>query len=296
MGAGWSNPPPLQVPQRLRPHVRAIYGYAAAGMTPGVHRGLPSDTLTLVLAIGDPLRTAVSWEHLRAGEVDAQHVVLGGLHTTSAVVLQPQCWAGVQVAVSPLGARALFGAPAAALPTGRWDARDLLGAPADQVSERLAEAVDWPARYAVVVDFFDDLISLSDPGRVPRPEVREAWRVVVARAGRISVGAVARHVGLSPRRLSTLFAAELGLTPKVAARLVRFDTARVSVAATAVARGPLGGSLDLSRLAAELGFYDHAHLVREFRAFAGLSPSAWIGEEFRNVQAGAELQQAASSP
>ena len=58
--------------------------------------------------------------------------------------------------------------------------------------------------------------------------------------------------------------------------------------------GPAGGSLDLSRIAVDLGYYDHAHLVRDFGDFAGLSPTAWIAEEFRNVQAGVDLRTAAS--
>ncbi len=41
----------------------------------------------------------------------------------------------------------------------------------------------------------------------------------------------------------------------------------------------------LARLAAEAGYYDQAHLAREFRGLAGCSPSAWLAEEFRNVQA-----------
>ena len=44
--------------------------------------------------------------------------------------------------------------------------------------------------------------------------------------------------------------------------------------------------LDLARLAAECGFADQSHLDREFRAFAGTSPSGWIAEEFPNIQAG----------
>ncbi len=295
MAAGWSNPPPLRVPHRLEAHVREICGYAASDMSPGVHRGLPSRTLTLVLPIGDPLRTAPSWESLEAGDIDSQHLVLGGLHTTTAVILQPRTWAGIQVAVSPLGARALFGAPAAALPTGRWDARDLLGPVVDQVSERLAEAPDWPTRYAVVLELFDELLRRSDGGRSVRPEVAQGWRLLLRSRGRVGVADLARQVGLSPRRLSTLFAAELGLTPKVAARLARFDSARIAVARSAVSRGTSGGPLDLAGIAAELGYFDHAHLVREFTAFAGLSPSAWVGEEFRNVQAGVELRTAVST-
>jgi len=42
-------------------------------------------------------------------------------------------------------------------------------------------------------------------------------------------------------------------------------------------------------LAAACGYFDQAHLAREFRALAGCPPSQWITEEFRNIQAGAWL-------
>ena len=42
----------------------------------------------------------------------------------------------------------------------------------------------------------------------------------------------------------------------------------------------------LSDVAHACGYYDHAHLVRDFQAFLGCSPTTWLDEEFRNIQAG----------
>jgi len=47
-----------------------------------------------------------------------------------------------------------------------------------------------------------------------------------------------------------------------------------------------GGDYLLADLAADCGYFDQAHLAREFRALAGCPPSQWLAEEFRNVQAG----------
>jgi AraC-like DNA-binding protein len=92
---------------------------------------------------------------------------------------------------------------------------------------------------------------------------------------------VAEQVGWSPRYLRRRLLAETGLTPKSAARVARFDRARRLLQRQARAGQPPA----LADLAAVSGYYDQAHLAREFRELAGCPPSAWLAEEFRNVQA-----------
>jgi AraC-like DNA-binding protein len=64
--------------------------------------------------------------------------------------------------------------------------------------------------------------------------------------------------------------------------VTRFDRAR-----RALQHQP---GLPLAGLAARCGYYDQAHLAREFRELAGCPPSAWLAEEFRNVQSGPGTQ------
>ena len=90
------------------------------------------------------------------------------------------------------------------------------------------------------------------------------------------------QVAMGSRQLAKLFNAELGVPPKTVNRLIRFDAARQQVQRRALA----GGQLRLTRIAHERGYYDHAHLVRDFGEFAGLSPTGWLAEEFANIQAG----------
>ena len=99
---------------------------------------------------------------------------------------------------------------------------------------------------------------------------------------------MAAETGWSGRHLTSRFRTEIGLTPKAAARVVRFDRARHLLAANAGGTGH-----HLADLAAACGYFDQAHLAREFRALAGCPPSQWITEEFRNVQAGAWLSEGA---
>ena len=74
-----------------------------------------------------------------------------------------------------------------------------------------------------------------------------------------------------------------GLTPKAAARVIRFDRTRRLLQRQAAA-GTLG---PLADVAAECGYYDQAHLAREFSELAGCPPSTWLAQECRNVQAAA---------
>ena len=115
-----------------------------------------------------------------------------------------------------------------------------------------------------------------------RPDLEEAWRWLLRSGGRRRLDGLARHVALSPRHLTTLFAREVGLPPKRVARLVRFDAASRGLARTVAS----GRRPDLASLAAAHGYADQSHLDREFRDHLGTSPTGWLAEEHRNIQAG----------
>lgn len=161
---------------------------------------------------------------------------------------------------------------------------EMVKMPEPRLRERLAEAGSWDQRFAIFASEMElGRADAPPPGTLgrPRPEVVEAWSILTASRGRIRIGELAERVFLSRRRLSTLFVAELGITPKEAARTMRFTHA-----VSRIGQGVRGRALDLARVAAECGYADQSHLDREFRAFAGTSPTGWIAEEFPNIQAG----------
>lgn len=252
-------------------------GYDQAGLPPGHHRGLPSPYLTLIVTLDEPLRIAAHPDpSTPPGHYDT---LIGGLHTTPALITHNGSGAGIQVALSPLGARALLGLPAGELAGADLDAACVLGPLAAELRERVAVAPTWPARFAIV----DVLLARrADPALAPAPEVTFAWRRLCASGGTVTPAALAGETGWSGRYLSRRFGVEIGLSPKVAARVARFDRARHRLQAA-------GGAFPLARLAAECGYYDQAHLSREFSALAGVPPARWWAEEFRNVQAPVDL-------
>jgi AraC-like DNA-binding protein len=260
----------------LRPYLAGYSGYRDAGVAPALHRGLPSPHLTLIVTLDDPLVVASHPNPATApGRYDA---LVGGLHTTPAIITHDGYQSGVQVNLSPLGARALLGLPAGELATLDLELAEILGPFGRELHERVRAAPTWADRFATL----DRLLAGRLRETAPPPEVVRAWRLLLGTGGEVPAAALADEVGWSGRYLSRRFADEIGLTPKAAARVIRFDRARRRLQLGAAT----GDGVTLAAVAADCGYYDQAHLARDFGEFAGCAPSRWMAEEFRNVQAG----------
>jgi AraC-like DNA-binding protein len=277
----------------LRGLIAWYSGYRQEGVPPGRHRGLPSPYLTLIITLDDPLTVSA---HPDPADPPGDYLTLaGGLHTTPALITHPGRQSGIQLALSPLGARALLGRPAGELAGIDVDGSEVLGAVARELHERLREAGTWTARFALLDQI---LLDHADLDQQVAPDIAEAWRLLTRSGGRIQAGELARRVGWSPRYLQHRLLTETGLTPKAAARVTRFDRARRTLQGQAAIQGgahagsPAAGAAErtLAGLAADCGYYDQAHLAREFRGLAGCPPSTWLAEEFRNVQSGPDTQ------
>jgi AraC-like DNA-binding protein len=252
----------------LAPHIAHYSGYRQAGVAPMRHLGLPSPFLTMILTLDEPLVLAAHPDpRQRPGRYDA---LIGGLHTRPAVITHDGWQSGVQVALWPLGCRALLGLPAGELASLDVDAAAVMGERAvAEIRERLVVAVDWPSRFTLLDEAFRRRLT----GRTEiRPEIAYAWGRVMQG---VPVREVAAEVGWSGHHLTDRFRAETGLRPKEAARVARFDRARRS----------LRPGAPIADVAAAHGFADQSHLVREFRALARCTPSEWLAGQFDFVQA-----------
>ncbi|MFF1697178.1 helix-turn-helix domain-containing protein [Streptomyces sp. NPDC058257] len=268
---------------RLDGMVVSAVGYRTAGERPGLHRGLPSPYLTLIFSLDGPVATGLSPEQAVGPDAIRTDIVLGGLHQSPAYVVRPEHEAGIQLAVHPLAARALFGVPASELTGGLvTSGAQVMGRRAVDVRELLCEQGGWEERFASLSGYLRQRVADADADAAVRPEVAEAWAWLARHRGVGTLRGLSRHVALSERRLTTLFRAETGLSPKQAGRLMRFQRARDAVVRPVAS----GGAPDLARVAADCGYYDHSHLVRDFRQYTGVSPSGWLAEECRNIQAG----------
>ncbi len=265
----------------LRGYVDSYVGFRQAGVEPARHRGLPSPALTLIFTLDDPLVLAAHPDP--AQPPGSFETLVGGLHTSPAIITHDGRQSGVQLGLSPLGARTLLGVPAGEIARRDLPADEVLGPLAKEIQDRLRWASDWDERFAIIDAALLARLQHGDRRTDVSAEVGCAWRQLVRTGGTAPVGALAAATGWSDRHLRARFRAETGLSPKAAARVIRFDRARHALQRRAGAGQPL----DLAGLAAGCGYFDQAHLDREFGLIAGCSPTTWLTEEFRNIQASA---------
>jgi AraC-like DNA-binding protein len=250
----------------------AIYtGYRVEGARPGVHRGLPSRHLTFIVtldgtvdlaALPDPAQPPASFTTLA-----------GGLHSTPALIRHDGHQHGIQLHLTPLGARVVFGMPAGELANIVVDLGAVLGPVAGELIERIRAARTWTDRFLELDSVLTRIVQQRDG---PAPELEWAWRRLTVSHGQVEVATLAREVGWSRRHLGERFRREFGFTPKVAGRVMRFEVAH------RLLRAPQRPGL--ADVATRAGFYDQAHLHREWRELAGCTPSRWLAEEFPSVQ------------
>ncbi|PSL00242.1 AraC-like DNA-binding protein [Murinocardiopsis flavida] len=263
-----------QMSAALAPYLATMDAYDLGPGPVGVHRGLPSSTVSITIPAGDAFE--VEWVD-RSGSPTRLHGVVAGLHLDAAELRQVGCTRGVYLTLSPLGASALLGLPASALAGHAVDLADVAPALAD-LPERLAACRTWPQRRALVERSL--LTGLSRHGE--HADHRELRAALAALSGTTRVQEAARLLGYSRRRLSTAVRNEFGVTPKEYQRLVRFETARGRLAATDAGGGGRVGEIGadgLAAVAAASGFADQAHFTREWRAMAGCTPTEWLRTE-----------------
>jgi len=181
------------------------------------------------------------------------------------LVPEGECAASyLEVRLSPLSGYTLLGVPLNALRGGIVDLRDLLGADGRRFAEQLRDALTWRHRFTILDRF---LLERLDGGPRPSPEVVRVLQRLVATGGAARIGGLAGEVGWSHKHLITRFTQQVGLSPKAAARLVRFDRVLRRLERPDAPRW--------ERIAAEAGYADQSHLVREFRTFTGVPPTAF---------------------
>jgi AraC-like DNA-binding protein len=212
----------------------------------------------VIVNLGEPIR--VSSPGQPGWSIHGEGFV-AGMHDTYALTETGGSQAGVQVDLTPVGAHLLFGLPMHELSQRVVTLEELFGRAGALLREALAETPGWAERFLVVDEF---LLARLDVARSPVPSVTRALGRLHESGGTVPVGAIAAEIGCSPRHLITRFREQVGVTPKMLARILRFERV-VSLVDSRT-------EMSWAEIAQACGYYDQAHLIRDFNQFAGCPP------------------------
>jgi AraC-like DNA-binding protein len=163
------------------------------------------------------------------------------------------------------GLRNILGVPARELRDSTEPLQEIWGRSASELADTLVEAKSAAERFRLLQDaLVGRARKRPRDGRLARAAVES----IEAHRGSVQVTQVSDALGCSRRSLVNAFDEWVGLTPKQYARLVRL---RVAVARSLDRDRP-----DWASIAAECGYFDQAHLIHEFHALVGCSPSALV--------------------
>jgi AraC-like DNA-binding protein len=257
--------PPSESP--LSAFVEHIW-YFDGVLTHAKERVFPDGSAELVVMLDEPHRD---------GDVAAQPrfplVCINGLRTRPSVVVAPagRCRV-VGLRLTPPGAARLVHSNMEHLVNVTVDVRDAVGSAAAELGERCAEAAETSAsnasRNAIATIGAAVRWSLQhiDPGTSCDELVHWALESIRRRRGVISLDGLGGVLGITRPQFAQRFRVHTGVTPKRFARIVRFHHALAL----------LGGNESIAGVAADLGYYDQAHMYRDFEEFAKMTPGAFL--------------------
>jgi AraC-like DNA-binding protein len=162
------------------------------------------------------------------------------------------------------GLQDLFPLPMSDLTNRDYDSRSVLGKPIADLEERLGDCRSFQER----VNVSDSFLACRIPGTLKRDRASFATRLIASSDGRVRIPELASSLGISQRQLEREFAARFGVSPKLYARLVRFQAA--------LDRKARSDAKSWTEVAHELGYHDQMHLIHDFEEFSAGTPTEML--------------------
>ncbi|MGV3526575.1 MAG: helix-turn-helix domain-containing protein [Candidatus Sericytochromatia bacterium] len=265
-GLQWATRP---VPSELQPYVRSYSLYAEHTPQPLLRRELPGAQVVVIFEWGPALKVYDSGSHTRYAHFGQGFVA--GLDETFTLTEHGGWQQGLQLNLTPRGAQLFFGVSLAALRGRTLPLPELLPPELRCLPAQLYALRHHPSR---CLDLLEAVLRRRCCDRGISP-VSWACQQLERTTGAYPIEQLVAELGYSHKHVLRLFQEQVGLSPKRYGRLLRFEKLVALSAAPHV---------DWTQMALRLGFADQAHLSREVRAFAGITPvqlrAERLGEQF----------------
>jgi AraC-like DNA-binding protein len=242
----------------LRRYVRRYTAWFDFGTSLVRRRHLPSGLIPLIINFDADVRLRRG----SSGEWTRHRTFTAGLHDVFTFSESAGPNFGVQIDLTALGARLIYGQPLAEFANCIVDCDGMPGALCEALSSKLFDAPTWAARFDVIDREIEARVAVARPLNA---RIEWTWEMLSRTGGRARIENLRRATGCSERHFAASFRNEFGLRPKAFANVLRFGRA-----AERLSRGSFAS---LTEVALACGYFDQAHFNRDFLRFAGVTPT-----------------------
>ena len=193
--------------------------------------------------------------------------IVVGPQTTRVNLLVQESHRCFVIAFKPCGLYRLLGIPMNELFDDGFEGTELFGPEMNSITEHLQETGSFSDMVCIVEKF---LLHQLDTLKSILP-IDAAMEVLVRHEGLGSIDQIASLACLSLRQFERKCHERLGYSPKFFARVVRFSKA--------YRLREMQPALSWTTIAHEAGYYDQMHFIRDFKQFAGITPTG-LAEQF----------------
>lgn len=228
---------------------------------------LPDGKTELIVHFGDDFCKLEKIENENKFVRQARVLMSGQL--TEHIVLKPTGEIGVVAArFKPAGAARFFSLPFEEIVDQVIDLASYDENTASQLQQDIAKTLSHDQRLEFMQSFLKNRLQQESQEDI---FVRQACRYIMQSEGEYTVAELVKLIGFSERQLERKFKQQVGLSPKMLSRIVRFQKILRMTQASK--------NMTLVEAAVSCGYYDQSHFIRDFTKFSGDSPLKYLSSE-----------------
>lgn len=230
---------------------------------------LPDGTMELIIDLREHPKHTYDPRSLKEKRA-FRHSWLSGMHHDYIVIsASPGSMMGAHF--RPGGAWPFFGTPLSEFTDNVVEFDSVIGNQARLLRERLLAAPTPELKIEILEKF---LLARGGDRLYPDRAVHFAIEQMISVPMRLLIRDLAAKVGISQKHLISLFDQRVGMTPKQLDKVLRFQKVIQTLAATKPTE------VDWASVAIGCGYYDQAHFINDFQSFSGMTPTAYLAQQW----------------
>ena len=225
-------------------------------------RILPSGTIEIVINLKEDATRVYDPRDPRKC-LRSRGIAIAGVMTEYGIIDTDETMHVIGVHFAPGGGFPFFKLPISELQDVHLSLDELWGSAANSLRERILEAPSVETKFDVLeAALLERMLSFEY-----HRSVEFALQEMHGKNAQ-TVAELVEKIGISSRRFIQIFSNQVGLTPKLFSRVLRFQRVVQQIGGA--------GEIELADVAVDCGYFDQAHFIHDFKGFAGICPTEYL--------------------